>query len=374
MGDIKILHNNVLHETKEGKLSLYFPHNLDSSKDPDVLKDIEWATHSGLRFKKISKNKTEILYPISFNLSDCFYKRNQFEYVAGLNKTKNENLKIEDFFIFLYSRFLKKSKICNKSLSFFHDFSSRDVYTETAKKMSYFKYMCNSFDNKADDVVYTEDLDIHVDIFDYVRGNFLKSNEDKEIVYVKVGDSSKKYKKEKQFRYVHLPKIKIKGLKDDNFHDVINCLNNFFNFDNRELYYNIVCGLIFSQDLTKKSFVLDFSKKDKLLSSGGLFITETYIKIKELALITEVKSEFNSNVIEYYRSKSEWFFNANFLYSAIINHCKDIDKVLKDEEKNVNEDENLRIFMTGMMEDLILGMKMLGMFLVEEIDNKIKKD
>lgn len=370
MGDIKILHNSVLHETKKGKLSLYFPHNLDTSKNPDVLKDIEWATHSGLRFKKISKNKTEILYPISFNLSDCFNKRNQFEYVAGLNKTKNENLKIEDFFIFLYSRFLKKSKICNKSLSFLYDFSSRDVYTETAKKMSYFKTMCNSFDNKSDDIIYTEDLEKHIDIFDYVRGNLLKSDPNKQVLYLNFGAS----KKEEQFRYVNLPKIKIKGLEGDNFHDIINCLNDFFDFDNRELYYNIVSGLIFSQDLTKKSFVLDFSKKENLLSSSGLFITETYIKMKELVLLAELKDTFNSNTIEYCRSKSEWFFNANFLYSVILNHCKDIDKILKDKEKDINEDENLRIFLTGMMEDLTLGMKMLGMFLVEEIDNKIKKD
>lgn len=370
MGDIKILHNSVLHETKKGKLSLYFPHNLDTSKNPDVLKDIEWATHSGLKFKKISKNKTEILYPISFNLSDCFHKRNQFEYVAGLNKTKNENLKIEDFFIFLYSRFLKKSKICNKSLSFLYDFSSRDVYTEMAKKMSYFKTMCNSFDNKSDDIIYTEDLEKHIDIFDYVRGNLLKSDPNKQVLYLNFGD----YKKEEQFRYVNLPEIKIKGLEGDNFHDIINCLNDFFGFDNRELYYNIVSGLVFSQDLTKKSFVLDFSKKENLLSSSGLFITETYIKMKELVLLAELKDTFNSNTIEYCRSKSEWFFNANFLYSAIVNHCKDIDKILKDKEKDINEDENLRIFLTGMMEDLTLGMKMLGMFLVEEIDNKIKKD
>jgi len=373
MSDIKILHNSVLHESKEGKLSLYFPHNLDTSKDPGVLKNIEWATRAGFRFKKINKNKTELLYPISFKISDCFYKRNQIEYVAGLNKTKDKNLNVEDFFIFIYSRFLKKSKICNKSISFLYNFSSKDLYTDKAKKMSYFRRMCNSFDNKSDDIIYTEDLEKHTDIFDYVRAKFLKSDPDKQVLYVKVG-FNKKDKKEEQFRYLNLPNIKIKGLKDDNFHDVMNCLNGFFKFNNREIYYNMVCGLIFSQELTKKSFVLDFSKKENLLNSGGLFITETYIKMKELVLLTELTDSFNSNVIEYFRSKSEWFFNANFLYSAIVNHCKDIDKILKDKEKDVNEDKNLRIFLTGMMEDLTLGMKLLGMFLVEEIDNKIKKD
>ena len=372
MGDIKILHNKVLHESKDGNLKLYFPHDLNTKEDPEIIKLLEWMQNSGLKSTVVNKGRTNILYPASFDIADCFFERNQFEYVLGLNKTKNVKLSIEDFFIFLYSRFIKKSKISRKSLSCFNNFSSKDKLNDNAKKMHYFKYMCNSFDNLADDFIYTEDLKSHVETEDYIISQFLKSNYDKQVL--QITNFGNENENKKGFRYLYLPKVKCKGLDGNHFHDVINRLNDLFGFENRELYFNLMCGIIYSQNLVGSEIVLDFSKKNNLINSGGIFITETYIKMKSLLFINENSSEFNSHVLEYTRSKSKWFFNPTFLYKSLIEHCENINKILDDLDTDVEKDKNKKIFLSGMMEDLILGMKTLGMFLVDEIDDKFKKD
>tara|TARA_B100000900_G_C20593522_1_gene722473 strand:+ start:2189 stop:3307 length:1119 start_codon:yes stop_codon:yes gene_type:complete len=372
MGDIKLLHNKVLHETKGGDLKLYFPHNLNAESDPDVIKDVEWLQSSGLKFSVIGKNRTNILYPASFDIANCFFERNQFEYVLGLNKTKNQKLSLEDFIVFIYSRFIKKSKISNRSLSYFNGFSKKDSLGDNAKKMHYFKYMCNSFDNLADDFVYTEDLKENVEKEDYVVAKFLKSNYDKQVLQI-INFGDKKESKQ-GFRYLSLPKINCKGLNGNHFHDVINRLNDLFSFENRELYFNLICGIIYSQDLVGGEIVIDFSKKNNLIDSGGLFITETYIKMKSLLFIEQNSNKFNSHVLEYTRSKSKWFFNPSFLYKSLIEHCENINKILEDLDLDVEKDKNKKVFLSGMMEDLMLGMNTLGMFFVDEINDKFKKD
>tara|TARA_Y100000389_G_scaffold203517_1_gene252144 strand:- start:1486 stop:2604 length:1119 start_codon:yes stop_codon:yes gene_type:complete len=372
MGHIKILHNKVLHETKNGALKLYFPHNLDTKHDPDVLKDIEWMEKSGLKSTVVNKDRTNILYPASFDIADCFFERNQFEYVLGFNKTKKEKLSIQDFFVFLYSRFIKKSKISSKSLSCFNGFSNKDNLDDGSRKMHYFKYMCNAFDNLADDFIYTEDLGKSVEKEDYVISKFLKSNYDKQVL--QISNSGNKNEKKRGFRYVYLPNIKCEGLDGSHFHDVINRLNDLFGFENRELYFNLMCGIIYSQNFMRDEIFVDFSKKNNLIESGGIFITETYIKMKNLLFTEGDSDEFNSHVLEYTRSKSKWFFNPTFLYKSLIEHCENINIIMEDLDTDADNDKNKKIFLSGMMEDLILGMNTLGMFLVDEIDDKFKKD
>ena len=88
--------------------------------------------------------------------------------------------------------------------------------------------------------------------------------------------------------------------------------------------------------------------------------------------ISKKKDYFNSNALAYHKSKSLWYYNPNILYKSLVNHCEVIDKILNNSDYDLHNDDNVRVFLLGMMEDLQLGMKSLGMFLVNEIDSTIK--
>ena len=369
MSEIKILHNYISHEMNGSKLSLYFPHNLDISKNPEIYTLKNWVKNSGMRFKELNKDKTEIIYPKSFDLSNCFYERESYKYAIGLKKSKGVSLDLDDFFIFLYSKFLKKSGVCNEIFSFVYNVSKDDFDSKTLK---YFNYINNSFENEPDKIIYVNDLKEGVNELDYLKTRFLNANKENKIVYL-TKIKKDKTKKDSQVKYLTLPKLVFKNSNLNNFHDIINLLNDCFNFENRHLYYNIIVGLIFSQDLTKKELYIDLSNKNHLLESKGLYITETYIKLKDYVFFEENKNTFNSNVLQYLLSKSIWYLNANILFEGIVNICHDINDIFESENYDINTDDNVKVFLTGMMEDLILGMKTMGMFLVDEINVEFKK-
>ena len=58
MSEIKILHNYVSHKFNDNKLSLYFPHNLDVSKNPEIYRLKKWVESSGMKFKEINAQPT----------------------------------------------------------------------------------------------------------------------------------------------------------------------------------------------------------------------------------------------------------------------------------------------------------------------------
>lgn len=365
MGDVKILHNYTLDEVKDGKLNIYFPHNLDISKNPEIYRLKFWIEQSGMKYKEVSEDRTNILYPNSFNLSDCFYERNQFKYVIGLKKIKDIKMDINDFFVFLYSKFLKKSKTCDKLLTYVVDISQIDYESNSLR---YFNHINYSFENIPDENVFINDLNENVEFLDYVKSKFLRGNRESSVVYLKSFKEKSKKKKESQIKYLNLPELKIKGLESEYMHDLINLLNEHYGFNNRFVYYNAFIGMIFSQDLTKKEVNVDVSDKNFVKNSSGLYITKTYLKLKEYGFLTNFKDSFNSNILEYLRSKSVWYLNPTFLYEGIYRHSKEINLILENEDFNVNSDDNIKIFLTGMMEDLVLGIKMLGMFLVDEME------
>lgn len=373
MADVKILHNYVFDEIKDGKLNLYFPHNLDTKTSPEIVKNFFWLQNSGFRHNVVNKKRTDIIYPSGFDIASCFERREVFDYVSSLNKISGVKMSANDFFIFMFSKFLKSSKLCTKSFSLIHGFSEKD-YIKPKSKLKYFRTMSRLFENESDELVFTKDLKPTIEIEDHIKGKLLRGDLDKKILLLHTIKKNK-HKEEKldpQFRRVYLPRLKFKGKKDVLFEDIINILNDFFQYKNYKIYYNIMVGMLFSNDLQKKEFEIDLYNKESLLKSGGFFITETYSKLIDIDILVSTKDYFNSNALAYHKSKSLWYYNPSILYKSLVNHCEVIDKILNNSDYDLHNDDNVRVFLLGMMEDLQLGMKSLGMFLVNEIDSTIK--
>lgn len=371
MSDVKILHNYVFDEIKDGNLNLYFPHNLDTKLNPDIIKNKFWLEGYGFRHKILNKKRTDIIYPMGFDVASCFEERDVFKYVSGFNKTKNVKLSKNDFFVFIFSKFLKSSGVCEKSYSYIFDYSESSY---SKLKLKYFNTISKVFDNDSDEKIFTNDLKPMVEPIDFVKSRLLKANLDYRIVEIVKPESKKGdlLSKDFQIKKVYLPNLVVKSLEGELFEDIINKLNDFFGAENYKLYYNIIAGAIFSCDLNSEEIEIDFSDKKNLIDSGGLFITNTYAKLSDLGIVSFPKNTFNSNALSYHKSKSSWYFNPNILYKSLMVHCQKINKILENSDYDFSKDDNVKTFLSAMMEDLILGMKSLGMFLVDDIDVNIK--
>tara|TARA_R110001592_G_scaffold215751_8_gene469173 strand:+ start:3463 stop:4599 length:1137 start_codon:yes stop_codon:yes gene_type:complete len=376
MSEVKILHNYVCDEMEGGKLKLYFPHNLDTKKNPDIVRNLLWMKDAGFKYSVINNERCDILYPSSFDISKYFEKRNPFTYSSGLNKAKGKKMSKDDFMVFVFSKFLKSSGICEKSYSYISNYSDKNY---SNSKLKYFHRISGAFENKSDNLIFTEDLKPNVEPIDYVKGRLLSADPDKSVLQILTQEYVKKNKEEllkelsdSRVRKVYLPDLKVKGLKGDLFEDIINRLNDIYGVENFKVYYNIIIGEIFSKDFQSSEVEIDIPKKGNHFDCGGFLITETYLKLLEMNIFKDEKDTFNSNVLSYHKDKSSWYFNPNILYKSLINHCENINKILKKSEYDLHQDDNVRTFLSGMMEDLSLGMKSLGMFLVDDIDSEIK--
>ena len=181
MSEVKILHNYVFDEIKDGKLNLYFPHNLDTKTSAEIVKNFFWLQNSGFRHNVVNKKRTDIIYPSGFDIVSCFEQREVFDYVSSLHKISGVKMSANDFFIFIFSKFLKSSKLCKKSFSFMHDFSKKD-YTKLKSKLKYFKTMSRLFENESDELVFTKDLKPSIELEDHIKGKFLRGDIDKKIL------------------------------------------------------------------------------------------------------------------------------------------------------------------------------------------------
>jgi hypothetical protein len=371
MSEVKILHNHVYDEIKDGNLKLYFPHNLDLKKSPDIIKNKFWLDDSGFRHKIVNKKRTDIIYPFGFDVASCFEDRDVFNYVSGFNKTKNVKLSKNDFFVFIFSKFLKSSGVCEKSYSYMFDYSE-SRYSKS--KLKYFNTMSKVFDNDSDEKIFTNDLKPMVEPIDFVKSRLLKAKPDSTILEIVKSENIKSDSSstDLQIKKIYLPNLIVKGLEGELFENIINKLNDFFGAENYKVYYNIIVGAIFSFDLQPEEIEIDFSDKKNLIDSGGLFITNTYTKLSDLGIVSFPKDTFNSNVLSYHKSKSSWYFNPNILYKSLMVHCQKINEILENSDYDLSQDDNVTTFLSGMMEDLVLGMKSLGMFLVDDIDVNIK--
>lgn len=376
MSELKILHNYVFDEIEGGKLKLYFPHNLDTKKNPDIVRNLMWLKDAGLKYNVINNERCDILYPSSFDISKYFEKRKPFTYVSGFNKTKGKKMSKDDFMAFVFSKFLKSSGICEKSYSYIFNYSDNSY---SKSRLKYFHTMSGAFKNKSDNLIFTEDLKSNVEPIDYVKGRLLGADPDKNVLQIFTQEYVKKNKEkilkertDSQIKKVYLPGLKVKGLNGDYFEDIINRLNDIFGVENFKVYYNIIVGEIFSNDFTSSEIEIDIPKKGNHFDCGGFLITETYLKLLEMDIFKDEKDTFNSNVLSYHKDKSSWYYNPNILYKSLINHCENINKILENSEYDLHQEDNVRTFLSGMMEDLSLGMKSLGMFLVDDMDSEIK--
>lgn len=382
---IKIDHSEIKDATIDESLVLYFPYVLGLSKNKNGLNAIQWMKYWGFRADN-RKDKTIVIYPHSFDLKNCFYERESFDYIQSLNKNIKKPVDENDLLNLILSKSLMSMGVAKNNISIIGGISESDKSIKS--KMMGYKYFYKNFSYKIDKFLYEKDFNIDKNIKEKLKNNkkenfyndfhiinnlnsriiFLKNDfDEKSFSYVK-----KENKDKKAVECLSVGNVKFLGIdsKKENltYNEVINKIKGMFS--NLDLCYNIISGMVLSSPRGHNRKI-DLSNKDSLKKTPGYVFSETYLKLKNEGIYFENRDEFSSNILQYNLIKSKWYRDPSFFLNALFAHCNSMNEIIYNKKFSLSKDENVRVFLGGMLEDLCLGMNKLGMFQVKSLENEL---
>jgi hypothetical protein len=382
---IKIDHSEIKDATIGESLVLYFPYVLDLSKNVNNLNAIQWMKYWGFRADN-RKDKTIVIYPHSFDLKSCFYERESFDYIQSLNKDIKKPVDENDLLNLIISKSLISMGAAKSNVSIIEGVSESDKSIKS--KMMGYKYFYKSFSYKIDKFLYEKDFNIDKNIKEKLKNNkkenfyndfhiinslnsriiFLKNDfDEKSFSYVREENKDKKV-----VECLNVGRVKFLGVdskkENSTYNEVINQVKGMFS--NLDLCYNVISGIVLSSPRGHNRKI-DLSNKDALKKTPGYVFSEVYLKLKNEGIYFENRDDFNSNILQYNLIKSKWYLDPSFLLNALFAHCNNMNEIIYNKKFNLSKDENVRVFLGGMLEDLCLGMNKLGMFQVKKIGNEL---
>lgn len=146
--------------------------------------------------------------------------------------------------------------------------------------------------------------------------------------------------------------------------EILEMLNEMFGDDH--LSYNVLAGHILkaAPRTTKK---IDAKTLADVNVSFGLYISYTNARLCSAGIEPVCAEEFRSWRLSYAYARSLWQREPNWLFMALFSHCKHINSLYGTHRISGNP-ENHAMF-SGLMLDLQLGLKKLGLFSVERVEH-----
>jgi hypothetical protein len=375
-------HSEIKDKIIDGNLILYFPHSIELSENAKSLAAIEWLNYWGFKVDK-RKGKSIVIYPHSFVLKDCFYNRTHFDYVQSDNKNIDKTANEIDLLNLIFSKSFMSMDIARKSTSIIEGISEKD--NSIKSKMMGYNFFHKNFSHRIDKFFYEKDFQLDENLKENLKNSkkeifyndfhvikdldsrilFLRNNfDEKNSYYIK-----KEHIYNKSIEYVNIGGINFVEIESKKEIVSYSEINNHMKgmFSSSDLFYNIISGIIFStpRESIRK---IDLSNKEFLKETPGYVFSKTSNKLKVEGISFENKDDFNSNILQYNLIKSRWYFDPHYLLSSLVMHCDNINKIINNKEFDLSKDENVRVFIGGMLDDLVLGMKKLGMFQVEDFN------
>ena len=313
-------------------------------------------------------------------------KRESFDYIQSLNKDIKKPVDENDLLNLIISKSLISMGAAKSNVSIIEGVSESDKSIKS--KMMGYKYFYKSFSYKIDKFLYEKDFNIDKNIKEKLKNNkkenfyndfhiinslnsriiFLKNDfDEKSFSYVREENKDKKV-----VECLNVGRVKFLGVdskkENSTYNEVINQVKGMFS--NLDLCYNVISGIVLSSPRGHNRKI-DLSNKDALKKTPGYVFSEVYLKLKNEGIYFENRDDFNSNILQYNLIKSKWYLDPSFLLNALFAHCNNMNEIIYNKKFNLSKDENVRVFLGGMLEDLCLGMNKLGMFQVKKIGNEL---
>lgn len=361
-----------------------------------------WANHWGFRMQEGEKGFTNILVPFNYDISECFDKFHQYAYVDGFSPNLNKHLHIGHMSNFVLAKAFQGMEVGGEFISILGDTLEGDVTKHDAFNM--YKTYCEVFNLHVDKIYYASDMKYSGDLLKDGEGKYegtkiFDTGEDKIVAVKSDGSTSYFYQDVALAKTLDAPTLYLTGHEQDGhfqtlqkivpnvshiglglvkltgakmasrhgnviyFSDVIKEF--LAEFDNDwELAYNVLAGFILKVDPKKdKNINMKLLKNAK--NSPGLYLSYALARLNSAGVRASKTDKFNNNELQFHYMKALANLQPNHLFNALIEHCKMINSKyethkIKDNPENIAMFENFK-------EDLELGMKKLGLFLVDKV-------
>ena len=104
---------------------------------------------------------------------------------------------------------------------------------------------------------------------------------------------------------------------------------------------------------------------DNVKTSHGLYLSYTLARLKSAGMIPNEINMFNSKMLQYKLLRTWTLLKPNVLFEELVELCGLINKLYIDNHIKDNPD-NQAMFQP-LLDDLVYGMKLLGMFPIERV-------
>jgi len=364
-------------------------------------KIVDWANSWGFRIEE-GTPYTNILVPKNFDISECFEKFSQYKYVDGFSPNLNKHLHVGHMSNFILAKTFQCMDVGENFISILGD--TLDGSVESADAFNMYKTYCDTFGLDVSDIFYASDMKYTGELLKDGEGKYegtkvFDTGEEKLVGIKSDGSTSYFYqdmalaeflnsptlyltgheqnghfgtlkKFHPKTNHIGLGLVKISGAKmasrGDNviyFSDLIEESLKQFNND-WDLVYNVLAGFILKIEPTKdKKIDMKMLKNPK--NSPGLYLSYTLARLTSAGVRAMKTESFNNTELQFKYMKSLLNLQPNILFNGMVEHCKMINKMYGTHKIEGNPENE--VMFSNFKEDLELGMKKLGLFLVDKV-------
>lgn len=379
-------------------------------------KVIDWANAWGFRIQDGKDGYTNILVPKNFNISECFEKFNQYKYVDGFSPNLNKHLHVGHMSNFILAKAFQSMEVGEKFISILGDTIDGSVEKHDALNM--YKTYCEIFGLEISETFFASNMvyfgDKLIDGEGEYEGTKVFDTGQEKIVGIKSsGSTSYFYQDVALAETLQAPTLYLTGHEQDGhfkslnkmyphinhiglglvklivktnklseneigektakmssregnvifFSDLLkDCLKEFNN--DYDLAYNVLAGFILKIDPKKdKKIEVEMLKNPK--NSPGLYLSYTLARLTGAGVSSMKNSIFNNNELQFKYMKALYNLQPNILFTALVDHCKMINNFYGTHRIEGNPENE--VMFSNFKEDLELGMKKLGLFLVDKV-------
>lgn len=368
--------------------------------EPDsVIKN--WIEHHGFSTYK-EGSYTNIIIPSSIDFKNLFEDSMTFEYMDGFSPNLNKYLHIGHFSNLVLCKAFKGLGVCKNTVSIYGDTLQGEVSKESAlqKLKEYYEH----FNFSPDKVLFASEVKY--------SGNKLKPGTGKkegtqvfnvnnnEIVGVKSDGSTSYFYQDvalaeilnaptlyltgseqiphfadlqqlfPHIKHIGLGLVKVDGLKMSSrlgnvifVSEFIDEMNDIFLSDSN-LIYNVFAGFILKSN-PEADKNINIKTIDNPKNSAGLYISYTMARLNKAGCVLKAADAFKSLSLQFAFQKAKSALKPNILFEELVSHCKMLNSLYLTHRIQENP-ENQAMF-NEKLADLVLGVKILGMFPVEYV-------
>ncbi len=362
----------------------------------------EWCNYWNFKTEQLGPY-TNILLNNDTNLDDIFETPRIFEYGDFFSPNLNKHLHLGHLSNLIIAKCLQSLGLAKTTIAILGDTLDGAVSKEDA--LNKYNEYCNQFGYHIDNVYFASEQVLKVDLLKsgtdkYEGTKIFEISEDEKIVGLKSdGTTSYFYQDVALAQKLNAPTLYLTGTEqiphfsslkklfpDVNhiglglvitdgkkqsssegnvilMEELLQLVKGKFNNDFK-LAWNILAGFILKYDLPSTKDI-KLNDIDNVKLSHGLYLSYTLARLKSAGMLPNEIDKFNSKNLQFKLLRTKILISPNILFEELIEHCRAINKLYIDH--HIKDNIETQKMFQPMLDDLLFGMKNLGMFDIEKV-------